>query len=116
MKCPKCGATERQVKSGFNESGSQRRKCQLCAKRYTPEPVEQGYSDEIRLQAVQMYVDGMNLRRTARHLGVSPQSVANWVDAHAAQLPASPQPEKVETVEMDELFTFIEKKKSEPIL
>ena len=86
MKCPTCGATEGQVKSGFNESESQRRKCQLCGKRYTPEPVERGYHNEIRFQAGQMYVDGMNLRRIARHLGVSPQSVANWVNAHAAQL------------------------------
>ena len=59
-----------------------------------------------------MYVDGMNLRRIGRHLGVSPQSVANWVNAHAAQLPPAPLPDRVETVEMDELFTFIEEKKT----
>jgi transposase-like protein len=61
-----------------------------------------------------MYVDGMNLRRIARHLKVNHQSVANWVKVYAAQLPAAPLPEKVEVVEMDELYTFIEHKKTEP--
>jgi len=79
---------------------------------YTPEPKLAGYSDEIRLQAVKLYVDGLNLRRIARHLGVNHQSVANWVNAYAAQLPAAPEPERVETIEMDELHTFIEHKKT----
>jgi transposase len=57
---------------------------------------------------VQLYVDGMNLRRIGRHLGVDHQSVANWVKAHAE----APVPEKVEKAEMDELFTFIGEKKT----
>ena len=59
-----------------------------------------------------MYIDGMNLRRIGRHLGVNHQSVANWVKAHADQLPPAPQPEQVDIVEMDELFTFINEKKT----
>lgn len=59
-----------------------------------------------------MYVDGMNLRKMARHLGVVHQTVANWVTAAANALPAQlPQPEQVETAELDELFTFIAHKK-----
>jgi len=60
---------------------------------------------------VQLYVDGMNLRRIGRHLGVHHQSVANWVKAHAEKLPEVP--EKVEKAEMDELFTFIGDKKTQ---
>lgn len=114
MKCPKCEQSDRQVKSGQNQTGSQRYKCQYCGSRYTPEPKEQGYSDAIRLRAVQLYIDGGNLRRVARQLGVNHQSVANWVKAHVAQLPAAPLPDKVETIEMDELHTFIEHKKTGP--
>ena len=116
MKCPKCDVLERQVKSGRTGTGSQRYKCQACGHRYTPKPKAQGYSDEIRLRAVQMYVDGGNLRRVARQLGVNHQSVANWVKDHAAQLPNAPLPDQVETIEMDELHTFIEHKKTEPTL
>lgn len=112
MKCPRCQQRERQVKSGRTGAGSQRYKCQSCGQRYTPEPQTQGYSDARRLRAVQLYVDGGNLRRVARQLGVNHQSVANWVNAHAAQLPAAPLPDRVETIEMDELHTFIEDKKT----
>jgi transposase-like protein len=115
MKCPTCEQIERQVKAGRNQTGSQRYKCQSCGTRYTPDPKVQGYSDDIRLRAVQMYVDGGNLRRVARQLGVNHQSVANWVKAHAAQLPAASLPDKVETIEMDELHTFIERKKTKHI-
>ena len=112
MECPKCQQTERQVKAGRTEYGSQRYQCQPCGKRYTPEPKVQGYSDAIRIQAVRLYVDGGNLRRIARQLGVNHQSVANWVRDHVAQLPAAPLPETVETLEMDELHSFIEQKKT----
>jgi transposase-like protein len=53
----------------------------------------------------------MNLRRIARQVGVNHQSVATWVNAYAAQLPPAPLPEQVDTVEMDELHTFIADKK-----
>jgi transposase-like protein len=112
--CPQCKHTDAQIKDGRNRSGSQRYKCKDCGARYTPEPNINGYPDEVRHQALQMYVDGNNLRRIGRHLGVSPQSVANWVNAHAASLPETPQPAENETVELDELFTFIGSKKRKP--
>lgn len=113
MTCPYCQNSKQQIKAGRNGSGSQRYKCKVCNRHYTPEPSEKGYPEAIRQQAVRMYVDGMNLRRIARHLGVNHQSVANWVAAYAAQLPDPPLPEQVETVELDELYTFIEEKKTE---
>ncbi len=92
----------------------------------------------MRRQALKLYVDGTNFRRIARHLiarhliarhliarhliarhlGVNPQSVANWVNAAAANLPAPPLPKerdqeaRVETLELDELYTFVSQKKS----
>ena len=43
---------------------------------------------ELRRRALKLYVDGTNLRRIARHLEVNPQTIANCVDAAAANLPA----------------------------
>lgn len=102
--------SEGQVKNGMNPSGTQRYLCRACRRPYTPAPKLNGYDEAIRLQAVQLYGDGMNLRRIGRTLGVNHQSVANWVKAHAAQLPPAALPEAVETVELDELFTFVAKK------
>lgn len=113
MRCPHCQQTNRQVKVGRTKAGSQRFQCQSCRRRYTPQPKEQGYPESVRQQAIRLYVDGMNLRRIARHLGVVHQTVANWVAAQAARLPASPlQPETVTVIEQDELYTFVEAKKT----
>ena len=112
--CPDCQRTENQIKAGRNDSGSQRYLCKVCRRKYTPQPNPNGYCDEMRKRAVEMYVDGLNLRRIARLLEVSPQSVANWVNAHADRLPdLPPMPgDEVEVEELDELFTFIEAKKT----
>lgn len=112
-RCPNCQSEEKQGKSGFNRSGSQRWKCQACGKRYTPEPKENGYPEAMRLQAIRLYVDGLNYRRIGRHLGVDHKTVINWVNAYAAQLPDAPQPDEVNNAEMDELYTFIKQKKTE---
>jgi transposase-like protein len=114
MKCPKCGQTEAQVKVGHNPSGSQRYLCRGCRQKYTPEPKPQGYEEAVRQQALRLYVDGMNLRRIGRTLGMSYQSVANWVKGYAAQLPdAPPIPSpSVAVAELDEVYTFVGDKKT----
>jgi transposase-like protein len=114
--CPHCQRTEKQVKVGYNPSGSQRYLCQVCRRKYTPEPKEQGYGEAVRRQAIQLYVDGMNLRRIGRTLGLSHQTVANWVNAHADRLPDEPPlPGGDGAVnELDELFTFVGNKKTSP--
>ena len=113
--CPHCHADTKQHRAGETPSGSQRYECQHCGRKYTPEPKEQGYSQVVRQQAVQLYIDGMNYRRIARHLGVVHQTVINWVNAYIATLPSpASQPESVTTIELDEIFTFIGSKKTEP--
>lgn len=114
--CPHCHSRERQVKSGFNRTGSQRLQCQACRRQYTPEPRPLGYNDQTREQAIKLYLEGNGLRRIGRLLSVNHQSVANWVNAAHAQLQAQPAgdgaPEAAGTLEMDELFTFVGTKKS----
>jgi len=67
----------------------------------------------MRKKALQLYVDGMNLRRIARHLGVHHRTVSLWIQAQADQLPDPPVPSQVKEAEMDELFTFIGEKKKQ---
>lgn len=114
--CPHCQRTDNQVKAGLTRAGSQRYLCKVCQRKYTPEPKPMGYDDSIRKQALKLYLDGNNQRRIARQLGISQGSVCNWARAFADQLPAEvPKPSgKVEVAEIDELFTFIERKKTRP--
>lgn len=115
-RCAYCQSNERQVKAGKTEFGSQRYQCQNCQRRYCPTPKEQGYPEALRRQALQMYVEGINFRRIGRLLKVSHVSVMNWVKAASDQLPAEPpMPKQVTTIEEDELFTFVGKKKTSSI-
>ncbi|MBS4060902.1 MAG: IS1 family transposase, partial [Bacteroidetes bacterium] len=66
--CPYCQSNTRQNKAGHTQSGSQRYRCMHCQRKYTPEPKLHGYPKSMHQQAVAMYVDGLNLRRIARHL------------------------------------------------
>ena len=115
MKCGHCDS-DQTVKDGKNGSGSQRYKCKTCGKHFTPEPNEIGYPLAISQQAIEMYVDGQNYRRTGRNLRVNHQSVANWVTASAQKALDAPVPRpKVDedtVVELDELFTFVGGKKT----
>lgn len=113
MKCPYCQAEDHQMKAGRTEAGSQRYRCGRCQRRYTPEPKEHGYPNELRQQAIQLYADGMNYRQIGRQVGVDHVTVMLWVKAHADQLPSTPpQPSEVGVIELDELFTFVGTKKT----
>ena len=112
MKCPHCGDNLKQYRNGKTKAGSQRYRCCRCQHSYTPQKQRQGYGKEIRRKAVQHYVDGANLRRIGRQLGVHHQTVANWVKEYAENLPEAPVPKEVKTAEMDEIFTFIGEKKT----
>ena len=116
--CPHCQGTARQVKIGRNSSGSQRYLCVACQRKYTPHPKPQGYDEATRRQALELYVDGLNLRRIARQLHIVHQTVANWVAAYAATLPDTPplpptdRLHPLPVVELDELYTFAGEKKT----
>ncbi len=89
MKCPKCGNEEKQYKIGKMVAGSQRYRCYLCHSSYAPEKKVAGYSKATRQKAIQSYLDGMNLKRIGRQLGINPQAVANWVKQYAEKLPTA---------------------------
>jgi len=112
IRCPQCQRTERQNRAGKTDSGSQRYRCMFCQIKYTPEPKPWVYDEQTRQRALEMYVDGMSLRRIARHLGVHHRTVSLWVKAKANSLSQAPLPNEVKDAEMDELFTFIGEKKS----
>lgn len=113
MNCPYCHAEVKQHKAGWNPSGSQRYRCGVCERAYTPKAKPRGYPAETRLLAVRMYMEGNSQRAIGRILKVCQQSVANWINGYAESLPAEQKPEKVQIAELDELYTFIGEKKTE---
>jgi transposase-like protein len=107
--CPHCNRTDYQVKNGKTAAGSQLYRCQVCRRKYIPEPQGKGYDQATRQRAIRLVVDGNSQRQAARHVGVIHGTLANWFKQYADELPARlPGPDKsVEVAEQDELFTFI---------
>lgn len=94
VKCPHCASDKRQNKAGRARFGSQRYFCCACARTYTPVPKPQGHPAALRQEAVPYRLEGVSQRKTARLLGVSLGSVANW----QAQATARPQEQAIEPV------------------
>jgi transposase-like protein len=114
--CPYCQQNENVVKAGFNPGGSQRFRCYNCRKYFTPQPSPRGLDPALHQQALKLYLEGTSFRAIGRLLNVHHQSVINWINAQAANLP--PQVSDTvptETIEIDELFTFIGSKKKKSI-
>jgi len=113
--CPHCTSSQRQTKSGHTRTGSQRYKCRDCQRIYTPNPKPPGYPEETKREAVRLYLEGINFRRIGRILHVNHQSVINWINSYHAALPVAERPiAQPQTLEMDELFTFVGSKKVRP--
>lgn len=105
MKCPKCHTQSQQVKDGFTSASSQRFRCKLCGCRYTPQPKERGYDEEVRAQALQLHLEGVSLREIGRLLDVNHQSVANWINGFANHMPATLPPSIIDIAILDGFYT-----------
>ena len=77
-KCPQCGAGKGQHRHGITPYGAQRIGCWGCGKQYTIRPKERGYSEEVKLKATQLLVDGMSGRAIGRQLGMSKANAYAW--------------------------------------
>lgn len=91
--------------------------CEGCHRYFTPNPKPNGYDAALREQALKLYLEGMSFRAVGRHLGINYGSVVNWVNAHHETLPERVEDQTpTDTVEVDELFTYVGKKRGKPML
>lgn len=114
--CPHCQHNEKVVKAGFNPGGSQRYRCHHCRKYFTANPSPRGLEPALQKQALKLYLEGTSFRAIGRLLNVHHQSVINWINAQATNLPPQvSETQATDTIEIDELFTFIGTKKKKSI-
>lgn len=104
--CPRCYNQTRQARDGRTPAGSQRYRCRSCGCRYTPFPKDQGYDEEIRFQALQLFLEGNSMREIGRLLDVNHQSVANWMKSYARYLPRDLPPDIAELARLEGLFVL----------
>jgi transposase len=111
--CPHCGQDQSVIKSGFNRTRSQRYRCQSCRRSFTPDPRLEGSVPAVRRQALPLSWEGTSFRASGRFLGLPHQSVSNGVTEAANTLPAqTAAPTLAETIEVDELSTLVQQKKT----
>jgi len=109
MECPKCHQIKF-VKNGIVK-GRQRYLCKNCKYCYTVSEI--GKPTSLKKQAINLYLEGLGFRSIERILKVSNVSVLNWVRKFGKEIEMIREPEKeIEIVEMDELHTYIQHKKT----
>ncbi len=110
MTCSKC-KSELSRKNGIVHF-RQRYLCKSCGYTFTVECKSTAFPAAIKQQALEMYLEGMGFRAIARQLKVSHVSVYRWIQAFGQQAAPLQSEQTIDIVEMDELHTYIGKKKT----
>ena len=130
--CPRCGCIfnkeQTYEKNGFKTSDilmldvcnhgcilrlhKQRYLCKHCNKAYTVNPKEKKYSEDKTKKAIKLYMEGNSGRVVRRILGISKNTCLYWIKKYAKKIEEKTYSnERVKVIEMDELYSFIERKK-----
>lgn len=120
MKCRHCPSEKDVAKCGFNRNGTQSFRCSACGRRMTVDRRARGTSPDKRALGLQAVYEGVGFRGAARLVGVHHQSIINWVEAAHRKLQEQEQqsqklqpgePPLVAILELDEQWTYLDKKK-----
>lgn len=110
--CKKCGESKDVVKHGFVRT-QQRYFCKKCGCNFVEGDKRVVYSAEAKALAVLMY--GMcksSYGMIARLLNTSRSRVYRWIRVFGETLPESKIPEECKDIEFDEMWHFIQSKKT----
>ena len=69
-------------------------------------------SEEVKRQALQMYLEGLGFSSIARILRVSHVSVLNWIRKYGREIDSIRNEKPVKVMELDELHTYVGHKKT----
>jgi transposase-like protein len=106
--CPKCQNTPCS-KDGI-VGGRQRYRCKNCGRRHTV--AYKWYSEEIKKQALSMYLEGLGFRAIGRILNCSHVAVYQWIKQYGEKAHLSMPATDIDVVEMDEMHSYVESKKN----
>lgn len=112
--CKKC-KSENIVKNGKQDS-IQRYKCKECSSVFRgKEPM---YSAEFKMEAIMMYINSMGIRAIGRVKKVHNSVISVWIKQMGEVIKGAffeklkeIQPKDISILELDELFTYVKKKK-----
>lgn len=110
--CPVCSSLNIK-KNGINKQRKQRYQCRGCKKQFILKYKYRAYLKYIRELVVPMCLNGSGIRDISRVLLISPTTVIKILKEQADHLPPSKLPNRVADVEINEMWSFVEKKKNQ---
>jgi transposase-like protein len=116
--CKHCGGLER-VKNGYVQ-GKQRYKCRTCGKTYRDGDARERYTNEQRLRVIKWYLEGAGIMSIERMEGVPNPLIIKWIRKFSKilrsrinEVEIPDDARKIQIIELDELFTYCQKKLKE---
>jgi len=106
IRCPKCQSSAC-IKDGIIKE-KQRFKCKECSYRYTV--LQRGLGNEIRRQALQLYLAGLGFRSIGRLLKCSHVTIAQWINEHGESIKSIRASTEINLVKTKDLHDFIDNK------
>lgn len=110
MQCPRCASTH--TRKNGRQRGKQNYICVSCGRQFIDAYEPKGYSEDFKCECLEMYVNGLGFRAIERVKKVHHTTGINWVREISSALTDTPTRSEIpEVTEVDELETFIGKKK-----
>ena len=108
--CPSC-ASRHVVKNGTTRNRKQKYLCRECGRQFIRDYSYQGCRTEIRSLIIPMTLNGSGIRDITRVLRVSINTVLKIIREQASRTPEPEVPARLADVEVDEMWSFVEKKR-----
>jgi IS1 family transposase/transposase-like protein len=108
--CPSC-ASRHVVKNGTTRNRKQKYLCRACGRQFIRDYSYQGCRPEVRSLIIPMTLNGSGIRDITRVLRVSINTVLKVIREQASAIPEPQPPPRLADVEVDEMWSFVEKKR-----
>lgn len=116
LTCPNCGSHDIN-KNGTTRHGNQNYKCRDCGRQFVENPKWRRISDDTKSTIQRLLIEKIPLAGIARSLLVSESWLQQYINAYyetvAQQVQVQPKARKRLTVQMDELWSFVDDKGNE---
>jgi len=109
MDCPKCKNTNK-IKAGIVRC-KQRYHCKLCKYYYTVSLRSRFKAESVKKKSLELYLEGLGFRAIGRILKVSHYAVYTWIKKYGKTAEEIKSKNEIEIVEIDEMHTYVSKKK-----
>lgn len=108
--CPRCSSLNIK-KNGISAQQKQRYRCKDCERQFISDYTYQAYKAGVRSLVLPMTMNGSGIRDISRVLSISTNTVLKLIRRAAEQVAEPLVPKRIADLELDEFWSFVEKKK-----